>query len=665
MATVKQLGEFVKLLRDKKGETQEVFANRIGTNRSRIAHLEQGERIPDPKLLEKICKDLNIPEDFWKPYTIPAHNKRKQFEEVLSELVGREVSLDILSDIEHEEANKHIKELFSAQEHEKQVLDNFNRCLIFYGVRKISDDFFYKYLTSSAFKNINTFEYAVEKYQKDAIRVFSTFALAYEELNSSNEELSEFIKELSPKDLDRYRNRNDWNSIIQIPDEDLSNLGYIAAEKVEKEEMERQDLIDFLQELVEEFSNKNNFSQHKILVNKYNVKKLNKMDSLLRKFNSTIEHGFMSSLFEVDISLLEIEIERLAPKQAKDIIVMRETQEKAFANLTNYLTADYMDLYIATSMRNEGDFISVNNFVNNLIKHNEISDLKLRYFNPTQSWIEDRIGKGLIEALMLKRSSVTIYMAQKSDTFGKDSEASVALGQGKPVIVYVPKIKIPEIDFDSSEISKLSDKDLLARLESTEAEDGYDRQALLSSVIEKELQRTSKKMIEKTIKTCWAELDLESEVERIKVEEDFENDVKKKKEEEQKKEFRQLIEDLKDEKEISLSDILFENIKKILLPVIINYEKRAKIFMEVHPLALQVILSTGVLNGILVVRSLDSCAYILKCLLKNEMDLKLQKDDDNYKLIETTTGSIIRVISKNILLGHSFEQFYKYNESIE
>ena len=65
--------------------------------------------------------------------------------------------------------------------------------------------------------------------------------------------------------------------------------------------------------------------------------------------------------------------------------------------------------------------------------------LNLRYFNPTQSWIDDRIAKGLVEALMLRRATVTIYMAQKTDTFGKDSEASVALGQGRPVIVYVPK----------------------------------------------------------------------------------------------------------------------------------------------------------------------------------------------------------------------------------
>jgi hypothetical protein len=82
-------------------------------------------------------------------------------------------------------------------------------------------------------------------------------------------------------------------------------------------------------------------------------------------------------------------------------------------------------------MRTDADFASVNSFVRRLFRHTEIHPLKLRYFNPTQSWIEDRVAKGLVEALMLKRADFTIYLAQKTDSFGKDSEASVALGAGE------------------------------------------------------------------------------------------------------------------------------------------------------------------------------------------------------------------------------------------
>ena len=52
-------------------------------------------------------------------------------------------------------------------------------------------------------------------------------------------------------------------------------------------------------------------------------------------------------------------------------------------------------------------------------------------------YCEDRIDKGLSEALMLKRAKCTLFLAQESDTLGKDSELASTLAQGKPVIAYV------------------------------------------------------------------------------------------------------------------------------------------------------------------------------------------------------------------------------------
>jgi hypothetical protein len=50
---------------------------------------------------------------------------------------------------------------------------------------------------------------------------------------------------------------------------------------------------------------------------------------------------------------------------------------------------------------------------------------------PTQAYCSDRIDKGIAEALMLKRAQCTIYLAQESDTLGKDSELASTLAQGK------------------------------------------------------------------------------------------------------------------------------------------------------------------------------------------------------------------------------------------
>jgi hypothetical protein len=92
--------------------------------------------------------------------------------------------------------------------------------------------------------------------------------------------------------------------------------------------------------------------------------------------------------------------------------------------------------------------------------------------------------------------------------------------------------------------------------------------------------------------------------------------------------------------------------------VSIRFEGRAKLFREQHPLALQVILSTGVLNGILVARSVNSCASLLASLMRNELDLELREDEWNYRLVERTTDSTIRVISRNTLIVNAFSAFY-------
>ena len=448
MNNLEQLGTIVQVFRDKLGLSQTAYAERLNLNRTIIALFEQGRRLPKVENIKLICEDLNIPNIFWEKYIIPEDNLRNLFENILSELIGIRVNLDNLTDVERNEANKHITELFKETSNETQIFDNFNRCLIFYGIPKITYKMFERYL-KKAFLNITSFEKSVEKYQEEAIRIFSTFNLAYKELNSSEENFDNYIKQLDTKNLDSYKSRNEWNSIIEIKDSDLPFLGYIAAEKVKTESIERNKLIEYLKDIANKLKTAQYINREKMLESNFSLKTINKIDTLLRKFESKIEHGFASSLLLVDLDLINREIKRLAPKEEQELIRMGTVQEQAFANLTNYLTADYMDLYVATSMRLDGDFISVNSFINKLISHEQIKPLKLRYFNPTQSWIEDRVSKGLVEALMLKRADITLYMAQKTDTFGKDSEASVSLGQGKPVLVYIPKLTIAELDFDS------------------------------------------------------------------------------------------------------------------------------------------------------------------------------------------------------------------------
>lgn len=115
-------------------------------------------------------------------------------------------------------------------------------------------------------------------------------------------------------------------------------------------------------------------------------------------------------------------------------------------NYQRYLVIDDVDVYFATSMREDEDFKLIGNFINKVMNVSILKDLKLRYFDPTQAFTNDRIAKGLLEALMLKRTKVAVYYAWPGETFGKVSEASTMLVQGKPVIIFVPKFNVDEKD---------------------------------------------------------------------------------------------------------------------------------------------------------------------------------------------------------------------------
>jgi hypothetical protein len=63
-----------------------------------------------------------------------------------------------------------------------------------------------------------------------------------------------------------------------------------------------------------------------------------------------------------------------------------------------------MDVYFATSMRKAWEYKDLYEFIDRLMSAEEVKDLGLRYFDPTQAYTDNRVNKGLVEALMLKRA---------------------------------------------------------------------------------------------------------------------------------------------------------------------------------------------------------------------------------------------------------------------
>ena len=102
---------------------------------------------------------------------------------------------------------------------------------------------------------------------------------------------------------------------------------------------------------------------------------------------------------------------------------VRQVRARAAQNQDIYLTWDHMDVYFATSMRKAWEYMDLYDSIEQLTGSEEFRDLGVRYFDPTQAYTDNRINKGLVEALMLKRARCTVYSVEDTDTLGKDSAA--------------------------------------------------------------------------------------------------------------------------------------------------------------------------------------------------------------------------------------------------
>jgi transcriptional regulator with XRE-family HTH domain len=636
---IKPIGRIVAEFRAQKGLTQEKVAELIrDSNRSEVAYLEEGQRLPRPEQLEQICNLLGIPKDLWTAATHPDYLRAMEFQGLLGELIRKPLSLGPLDGAGSHLAVDAISQLLSTKMSNAQSFHQFNSVMTFYGERPVERAFFDRFLGEDAFFNLDSFHGKVRHFQAAALRLFGNFRKAWKAL-SACELLEAELAPLEPLDVSSLVERRPFSSIQTIPSERLDDLGYIAAERVKKEHKDRKELAEKLLHVANALK-----SGGVPALEKMHKRTLNRIRTLLRQFNSTLE--LEPNLFgTIDHLQVESEAKRIAP-QEKDLAQIENTQNIGIRNLAAYLTEPFIDVYVATSMREHADFISVNNFVEVLFRHPSIAKLHLRYFNPTQSWIEDRVAKGTVEALMLKRAKLTVYMAQKSDTFGKDSEASVALGQGKPVIVYVPRLFDHETAVDSEALFHLDDAKLLQTFQRAglEDEEGIDRKERVTRILRNQLEPLPAIDVARIIEKHWADFDLYGEISKMP--------------EELRVPARKYLDGVAlrrpgDALPLPESTVSLALLRR-LVDVAVFFEGRTRTFRDVHPLALQVIVRSGVLNGIVVVRAVETCAEVMYRLITNTIEADVVVDKDNYRLCERITGSTLRVVSRYPLLNYAF-----------
>lgn len=293
------------------------------------------------------------------------------------------------------------------------------------------------------------------------------------------------------------------------------------------------------------------------------------------------------------------------PRLIKKEQLRNRIVEKGKKNQLAYLVSDHLDIYVATSMREDHEYISVNRTINTISQHELLKDMNLRWFDPTQAYCEDRIDKGLSEGLMLKRAKCTIYLAQESDTLGKDSELASTLAQGKPVIALVPNGDKEYVD------------DMISILK--EVHPKLDKKILILGQLQ---------VFDQTL--AWGDKPVNQKIRNWINNPDLIN-------------------------ESTLIDIFYRTVKR-------HYNNRAKMLKEIHPLGIQVDIETGIATGVLVVRSINDCAKLVKAIMLKELDFEMQtskKESGEYTYLrEKISNCIYRVVTGDPILTNTFWNFF-------
>ncbi len=266
-----------------------------------------------------------------------------------------------------------------------------------------------------------------------------------------------------------------------------------------------------------------------------------------------------------------------------------------------YLVSDHLDVYVATSMRERHEFQQVAELTSEIFESPKLAAFRVRWFDPTQAYCPSRIDIGLAEALMLKRAKCTIYLAQESDTLGKDSELACTLAQGKPVIALVPDVTVESV------------------------------RRLVDRVHESSRGRPRGESILSQLRVVSPELAWQDSTVRAWVADPASMDT------------------------AAAENLLLERMKR-------HYDQRARTLRDTHPLGIQVDLRTGVANGVLVVRSASECAELVRRVLLKEMVFALENggdgDANSLVLREKLSGCIFRVVTGDTFLTNAFWNYY-------
>lgn len=488
--------------------------------------------------------------------------------------------------------------------------NQFNELLLLVNKDRVSEPFFRRFFGDKC--RISKLADCVAGFQMTAMLRYGNFVFAYRTLSRIDSE-ADFATELGllcTDGTDGFQNRTSrLLEVEDIPRDDTSLVGYLSAKQIVADSGR----CELLKLAFEQVGPKAEWSNLRSSIEELtNPDARQPVLGIIDNYRSRNQLASVED-FERYVNGAAEEIERRQNR-------MLEVQAIAIRNQDIYLTWDHMDVYFATSMRKPWEFTDLYDFVNGLMKSPVLSGLPISYFDPTQSYTKERVDKGLVESLMLKRARCTVYSVQDTDTLGKDSELAATLAQGKPVIAYVPLVSEPK---RTEELLRNDPAALLDRLRFVL----YADERFLSELTPEDVRFVEefRALNEFTRTLCFRSIQDANQVDEFRKK--YENELRR------------------------LAGIIAASEKRI-------YDSRSDTLKSFHPLGLQVNLNTGVANGVLVVRTIDDCAKLLKRVLTNSMEFDVEDEKAHWSLKERISGSIFRVVTKNVKVNNCFWNFY-------
>ncbi len=500
-------------------------------------------------------------------------------------------------------------------------------------------DFFFKKNKRRKKKiNIDELEQGVENFRKYAMLAFGNFIYAYKKLSKLNykgirRELRDYLGEPKKKEAEFKSRPAELEDIYPIDKKYTYFVGHLSGRTIVSEWRATRLLQKFMKQWKGQFKK----------IDSDLVKYLNRLNK--RGVDRSIPLHIVEKYHALNSRTSVNDFNKFIGNSLSSIGLKRREfmniRERATMNTEIYLTWDYIDVYLATSMRKKYEFENCYDFAQKLFNTERLRKLRVRYFDPTQSFENNRIDKGLIEGLMLKRAKCTIYSVQETDTLGKDSELAVTLAQGKPVIAYIPEIDVRRhVNFIKKQsLLFLRDKiDLLCEMLRDPQIQNLCWRWLKKSGFRTDIKDTNsfnKFILDQStrISSIYSNRIWES-IELTNIEE--------------RKFKKQLGKDF----EIICNFVAIADEK--------FYNKRADTLKKEHPLGIQVNLSNGVANGVLLVRNIENCSKLLYNVLTNKLKFKIHFDRDlkYWFLEESISKCVFRVVTENQKLTNSFWNFY-------